>query len=364
MKTQNYIPLLTIISFSMIFISCSDLKKDLPTEESSETKIHDTGWDIPTSDDFHGKYLKAIGWDIDDCTKCHSTTFTGGTSEVSCFKCHSQYPHPTGYANANGHPALLRAVGYPLGDCQDCHGSNYTGGSVVNVTCERSGCHIDGNGNLKSPEACNTCHGNFLAAANDTASWAPPKSLSNETSTSIRGVGAHQQHLASVLMVSGNKVNCAECHVVPATVSTSGHLNTSPAEVVFNGLLASLKTNGGAVAPNPSYDPTSGKCNNTYCHGYFKNGNLTNAPVWNVVDGSQKKCGSCHGNPVTGNPLPSGSHPTSPQNYPLALNYCDNCHSTSGFGPIATYDGTTWIIKDKLHHINGKYSFYDAEYHF
>jgi predicted CxxxxCH...CXXCH cytochrome family protein len=234
----------------------------------------------------------------------------------------------------------------------------------VNVSCEHSGCHADGSGNPKSPEACNTCHGNFLAAGDDTASWAPPKSLLNVTSPSIRSVGAHQQHLASVLMVSGKKVDCKECHVVPATVTASGHFGTSPAEVVLSGPLASLKTNNGAVVPSPSYDPTSGKCNNSYCHGYFKNGNYSNAPVWNVADGSQKKCGSCHGNPVTGNPLPGGSHPAAPQDFPLALNYCGDCHSTSGFGPIATYDGTTWTIQDKAHHVNGKFSLYDAEYPF
>jgi predicted CxxxxCH...CXXCH cytochrome family protein len=313
MKKQYIILILMILITSMLFISCSDLKNNLPTAITADPQIHQQGWSDIASVNFHGKAIQMDEWNIVKC--------------------------------------------------KQCHGPQYTDGSA-NITCEHSGCHADGSGNPKSPEACNTCHGNFLAAANDTASWAPPKSLINDTSTSIRSVGAHQQHLATVFMISGRKVDCKECHVVPATVSASGHIGASPAEVVFSGSLASLKTNNGAVAPSPSYDPANGKCNNMYCHGYFKNGNLSNSPVWNVVDGSQKKCGSCHGDPVTGNPLPSGSHPTSPQSYPFALNYCDNCHSTSGFGPIATYDGTTWTIKDKAHHINGKFSLYDAEYPF
>ena len=356
MKRQYIISIFTSLALMLFLISCSDLKKDLPTAVSSGITIHDTGWNVPTSGDFHGDYLKSVGWTKDNCTSCHSTTFRGGTSGISCYTCHSRYPHASGYATSSGHPDSLRIAGYPLADCQTCHGFNYTGGSVVNVTCERSGCHADGSGNLKSPEACNTCHGNFLAAANDTASWAPPKSLLNDSSTTIRGVGAHQQHLSSALMVSGNKVDCKECHVVPASVSAAGHLGPSPAEVIFNGSLASLKTNNGAVAPNPSYSQASGKCNNTYCHGYFTNGNLTNAPVWNIVDGSQKKCGSCHGNPATGNPKPV----TGPHQYYADGNICQDCHYI-GNQPTAVYTGGQWSVTDKVHHINGKLSWFGTE---
>jgi predicted CxxxxCH...CXXCH cytochrome family protein len=313
MKRERLSVVLIILLMTILVISCSDLKKDLPTATSAGPDIHGQGWTDTASGNFHGKAIQMDGWNIAACKQCHGPQYTGGTA---------------------------------------------------NVSCEHSSCHADGSGNPKSPESCNTCHGNFLAAGDDTASWAPPKSLSNATSPSIHSVGTHQQHLVSVLMVSGKKVECKECHVVPATVSASGHFGASPAEVVFSGPLASLKTNNGAVVPTPSYDLTSGKCNNSYCHGYFKNGNYSNTPVWNVADGSQKKCGSCHGNPVTGNPLPGGSHPSAPQDFPLALNYCDNCHSTSGFGPIATYDGTTWTIQDKTHHVNGKFSLYDAEYPF
>jgi predicted CxxxxCH...CXXCH cytochrome family protein len=72
--------------------------------------------------------------------------------------------------------------------------------------------------------------------------------------------------------------------------------------------------------PTPTYDSASLTCSNTYCHGFFKNGNLDNKPVWNEPSTSQ--CGSCHGN-GPGNPLPKtqsqgGSHPNSTN--------CANCH--------------------------------------
>jgi predicted CxxxxCH...CXXCH cytochrome family protein len=157
-------------------------------------------------------------------------------------------------------------------------------------------------------------------------------------------------------MVSGKKADCKECHAVPAAVSASGHIGPSPAEVIFNGLLASLKTNNGAVAPNPSYNSVNGKCNNNYCHGYFKNGNLTNAPIWNVVDGSQKKCGSCHGNSITGSPKPV----TGPHQFYADGDVCQDCHYV-GNQPTAVYAGGQWSITDKAHHINGTLSWFGTE---
>jgi predicted CxxxxCH...CXXCH cytochrome family protein len=157
-------------------------------------------------------------------------------------------------------------------------------------------------------------------------------------------------------MVSGMKVDCKECHVVPSTVFAPGHLGPSPAEVVFNGSLATLKTDSGAVVPTPSYNSATGKCNNTYCHGYFKNGNLTNAPTWNIVDGSQKKCGSCHGNPATGNPKPV----TGPHQYYADGDVCQDCHII-GKQATAVYSGGQWSITDKAHHINGQLSWFGTE---
>ncbi len=115
---------------------------------------------------------------------------------------------------------------------------------------------------------------------------------------------------------------CSECHKVPGGLFTPGHIDSDqPAELIFNGPLGINKTNEPSTSeydsslplyqPNPTFDYTELTCANTYCHGYFKNGNLENEPVWN--DPSTSQCGSCHGD--GSNPLPKrasngGTHPS------------------------------------------------------
>ena len=60
--------------------------------------------------------------------------------------------------------------------------------------------------------------------------------------------------------------------------------------MVFNGEPANTVTNEPwtiewkfeqpVYTPSPSYDLSTLKCSNTYCHGYFKNGNQTAAPAF------------------------------------------------------------------------------------
>jgi hypothetical protein len=326
---------------------------------SSSVQVHDDNWDNnPASSSFHGTYLKSTGWKIAECKTCHGTTFTGGTSGKSCFKCHSSYPHAAGFSNGSGHGTYLFNLNYPYSVCQSCHGVNYAGGAIANVSCMRSGCHADATGAPRSPESCNTCHGDFTATASNLLASAPPKSVSGETAITTRGVGAHQKHLQT--NVVGVAVKCQECHTVPTQLSSPGHLGTLPAEVVFNDQLARLPSGGGSLVPKPSYDPSSLKCNNTYCHGNWRIRRATSAagsqfaytdsvmvglnfsPVWTngPADGS---CGSCHGIPPKGH-------------LAVSLATCGTCH----FG-IVSSDGK---IIDKSKHINGKVNVFDQEYSF
>jgi predicted CxxxxCH...CXXCH cytochrome family protein len=242
----------------------------------------------------------------------------------------------------------MRTNGFPLNQCKLCHGSSYGGGNVVPISCRD--CHD----NTAGPEECNTCHGDF--SGTDFLAAAPPKSVSRDTSTTIRGVGAHQKHL--ITGTFGKSVKCQECHSVPTQVSASGHID-SPfnVQVAFNDTLASLKTNSGTIIPTPVYLSSTISCLNVYCHGYFKNGNLTNNPIWNKVDGTQADCGTCHGNSTSGNPLPGGTHLQGSSFYS-----CQTCHTT-GTTPVATYNsGTnTWTITDQTRHLNGKLSRFGSE---
>jgi predicted CxxxxCH...CXXCH cytochrome family protein len=358
-----------LLLVSSMLTSCSELKTNLPLATSNSLQVHDDNWDNnPASSTFHGTYLKSNGWQTNECKACHGSTFTGGTSGRSCYKCHPSYPHPAGFANGKNygtsgltsgttHGSYMYTMNYPYASCQMCHGSAYSGGAIANVTCMRSGCHADAANTPRSPESCNTCHGVFTASASNSLASAPPRSVMGDSATTARGVGAHQKHL--VTNTVGVAVKCQECHTVPSQLSSPGHLGTSlPAEVVFNDQLAHLSTGGGSVIPKPTYDPSSLKCSNTYCHGDWKLRKATStsqyaytdsvmvglnySPTWTngSADGA---CGSCHG-------LPPKGHIVVP------LSTCGSCH----FGIVST-DGK---IIDKAKHINGKVNVSDQEYSF
>ena len=398
-----------LIIVTSLLTSCSDLKTSLPVAESGDLKVHDFGWSDSTSSNFHGvvlkkaqynfgscvschskqftggvsgvsclkchpsyphlqgwenpaaaaahgRYLKTKGWQLQECASCHGSSFTGGTSGQSCFTCHSSYPHPANFAGTSGHPLYLYNQNYPFAQCQTCHGATYAGGSVTNVSCMQSGCHVDASNNPKSPEACNTCHGVFNAAANDLLSAAPPKSVLRETASTARGVGAHQKHLKTGVV--GKSVKCEECHTAPSQVFSPGHLGTLPAEVVFNDTLAGLATAGKTYVPKPSYDPSTLKCNNTYCHGNWKLRKATSSaplayadsvmvgangsPVW-TGGSAEVACGSCHGIPPQGH-------------FKVDISTCGTCH----YGIVST-DGK---IIDRAKHMNGKVNVFGQEYSF
>ena len=185
---------------------------------------HKAEWTSASATGSHGRYLKGKNWQIGECASCHGKDYAGGTSGKSCFGCHATYPH-TVFASFAGHKAYLYGKSYPLAACQTCHGTSYAGGTVVNVSCMKSGCHVDASGTAKSPEACNTCHGQFSAPMADALSAAPPKSVAGDSLQSARGVGAHRKHLATGTL--GKSVKCQECHSSISQVFVPGHLDSA-----------------------------------------------------------------------------------------------------------------------------------------
>ncbi len=283
-------------------------------------------------------------------TYCHGTFKNGNQSNApvwnsaagagaQCGSCHGDVTKTTTAAKAlptGTHPAYT--------ECQWCHTSVTAGPTFTDVDN-----HVDGTVPLfqvSTAADCSHCHGSVTNAA-------PPNDLAGNASSGK--VGAHQVHLSPSTLTT-HAVACNECHTVPATLDytgADGHLDgTAGAELAF-GSFASITTASGAVVPNPSYTGASLSCSSTYCHGTFTNGNLTNAPVWN--NPSTAACGTCHGNPATGNPRPPAPHSTSDN--------CGICHSVSGESPVATYTSadTTWSITNKPYHINGKLSLFTAE---
>ncbi|MBK9033288.1 MAG: CxxxxCH/CxxCH domain-containing protein [Myxococcales bacterium] len=182
-----------------------------------------------------------------------------------------------------------------------------------------------------APEpACWTCHG-------DVASPAPPLDTTGNSSPLARGVGAHRAHLTTD-SIWHRDVTCEDCHVVPPTRDSLGHIDTAlPAELVWSPLAS-------ADGVAPSFD---GAACTSYCHGASLTGGTHSTPRWASGEAGQAACGTCHGLPP-GPPHPAATwcspcHPSvdirtpflAPANHidgivelnPLA---CDSCHGSAG----------------------------------
>jgi predicted CxxxxCH...CXXCH cytochrome family protein len=240
-------------------------------------------------------------------TYCHgggTGPLTGGTStspiwtrvdgsQSTCGSCHGApppAPHPVD------------------GNCGSCHPTMTPGAGLV---IAYPALHIDGKVDLKDDQACDSCHGSGGNAA-------PPADTTGGTTTDLRTVGAHRNHLAPSTW--RKDIACADCHKVPGAVSAIGHIDSPrPAELTFGPLAGGAIWNGST-------------CSNTYCHGATLGGGTSKNPVWTNVNGTQGQCGSCHGAP------PPAPHPADPD--------CGKCHDTmTAGGGLA--------ITDPARHIDG-----------
>jgi predicted CxxxxCH...CXXCH cytochrome family protein len=256
--------------------------------------------------------------------------------------------HDVGWVNPsvqNNHGRVIAAQGYSMGECKSCHGSDYKGG-VTATSC--FSCH------QKGPESCSTCHGS-------STSIAPPIDLSGNTETTARGVGAHQKHMEAAALSTGYR--CTTCHQIPESFSDPVHINTDVegTPVVFGDSLSSTPSGefGERHTPNPQYNHTAASCSDVYCHGSFEGGNQNNIVIWNASN--QAQCGSCHGDPATGDPLPREEHVRG-----ALVQNCQGCHfiqdSTGQRLPVAErLSNGTYKIDIPAVHVNGKLNLVGGE---
>jgi predicted CxxxxCH...CXXCH cytochrome family protein len=326
--------LVAVALIGLFSFACSDIQDEITPP--LKVSVHGSNVFNPMSDTYHGLQTKNFG--LESCKQCHEGNFQGGTTKVSC-------------ATSNCHPSIVihkstimdpaseqfhgryiaNTLNWDMDECKSCHGASYSGG-VASPTCNT--CHNKPGG----PEACNTCHGDF----NDPSKISPPRGTNNEINTTQAAVGAHQFHLNNIKIAPGN-VTCSECHTIPSFYGSPGHIDNSPgAEVKFSGIATLKNANG-------SYDHATLKCSNTYCHGNFEFSKATSqypfayeeekmvgnnySPLWNKVDGTEAKCGTCHG-------LPPKGHIAS------TLRSCSTCH-------VGVVDRNGKII-DPSKHIDGK----------
>ncbi len=313
----------------MLSITCSE------NQDTLKVGTHPAEWNNPGSPEFHGKVINETG--LGSCQSCHGDNFTGGESGISCYTCHSDYPHPSSFNEPLSplfHGQYIRAsLLWDVAACQSCHGDNY-GGETSGVSCKSSGCHTG----LAGPEACNTCHGDF----SDPGHIAPPEDLNKNSSYTAIGVGAHQMHVRETTVTV--PYTCSACHPPLNGFNDPNHINLNipHAQMSFN----SLATDDGRLNVVWSHDAAS--CANVYCHGWFEFPKA-DAPAehqFAYVDGAivgnqstviwtsrNDDCNFCHGLPPTG-------HLAS------TLSECAGCHSS-------VVDENGKIINTSLH-INGE----------
>ncbi|MEW5799153.1 MAG: cytochrome c3 family protein [Bacteroidota bacterium] len=232
--------------------------------------------------------------------------------------------HGDGFTNpssANFHAKYIQSKNFDITTCRQCHGLTYDGGTA-NTSCNT--CHNKQDG----PENCTTCHGSVNAA--------PPKDLADNTSPTVRSVGAHQKHILGGLL--GAPVACKECHAVPTKLYDAGHIdNTQFAEVRFDSTSAMFRSNAVYSAANVS-------CTNTYCHGNRNGGNLNVTMTWTDTTAAATACGTCHGD-VTKTTLAEKAFPQS--GHPAIGSYtCVQCHGSVINASMA--------IINPSKHMNGK----------
>jgi predicted CxxxxCH...CXXCH cytochrome family protein len=243
------------------------------------------------------------------CAGCHSATMDAGGNVIAPS---AGGRHLNGVVDAQGHGAAWMdtasagfhafAANRNLASCTSCHGSDLSGGSAQ-VAC--GGCH---DRNLPSGVAswrvnCVMCHG-----GTDDATGAPPKATWGQAADPVR-VGAHTAHVSASDLSPG--FACDVCHVKPASALAPGHLDAETATVTFGG----LAVNG--VAPGPQWDRAAATCASTYCHGATLAGGSHTVPTWTQLDGSEARCGTCHGVP------PPAPHPEASGGTVA----CNPCHS-------------------------------------
>lgn len=218
--------------------------------------------------------------------------------------CSNVYCHGDAFTASGAiHPQPTWTGGPAQGECGSCHGAPPAGSHPADPDCARChtdktiAAHLNGKVDLGVEAAgCNGCHGGVGS----------PNPLS----------GAHLSHTEALHGLSG-KIACESCHVVPTTLTATGHLDAAPAEVALKG--------GGTFSGGDK------SCAGVGCHGDV-------AVTW-TAGPSAAACGSCHGIPPN-----NGAHFST-----LKLTDCVNCHANTvdAFGNIKITAGVSA-------HINGR----------
>lgn len=88
----------------------------------AKTGVHGCGVLDPASDEFHGRVLADLAWDLDVCASCHGADFAGTSKAPTCRTCHADGPTACNTCHeatpTTGAHARHRAGGVT---CDQCH---------------------------------------------------------------------------------------------------------------------------------------------------------------------------------------------------------------------------------------------------
>ncbi len=305
----------------------------------TDTTVYPAPWGAATN---HGAFarsepvssgVKGLAY----CQHCHSTTFSGGVANQSCYPCHGvSAPHPA-KANWNLAAGTLSHVNTGTGNatvCDDCHNAttkNLTANFITLFANSPAGSFKGGTGGCYN---ASMCHGDVRKTTNCDACHI----------TAATTVGVHGAHLNASISTN---VACNECHTVPTTPVIAGLHRNVITEVPLAGTLT--RTGGN---PLPTY--TTSTCTNTYCHGAkMPEGDVTGSnqsPAWdntNYLTGTIADCGVCHGFP----PTSASGHLSvaTPISFAQIGTLCAGCHSDLN----ASASSYATIFSNKAQHIDG-----------
>jgi len=367
---------LAALTVSLVLFGCSDPKSK--SYFNSETGKHLANWASPQ---VHGVSAKEPSG-FSACAACHSTDFSGGISNTSCYTCHGvSAPHPSVWRTGTRTHQTTDESNAPV--CATCH-ANGANSPITLVTPAPAGtapgcfnntlCHGEGHPagwNLpdqhgasakSSPtgfSTCQPCHGNNFAGntartcLNDAAChgpgvnaphsfpWQSTSTRKHSTANVANAPACGLCHLANrqppsyvVLTVPVGCFDNTLCHgqvghavgwAAPAAHGAAA--KSAPSITNVTGFSSCQPCHGNNFAGN-----TARTCLNTAgCHGAGVNSPHAQAPWISLVSSTMTHtstntanatiCGGCHeGEPTNGN------HPYNP---PVAPMNCFNntlCH--------------------------------------
>ena len=139
-RANQLVRMIFVLAFALLTWGCSSTANENAPKFDAALGEHPSNW-MATH---YAEFIK----NPEQCRTCHGSTTdktqAGGTSNVSCFKCHANdLEHPAGWAEGQQHGlqgAMLAAAAHSgFASCTKCHGADY--GSPIGLTPSCTKCH-------------------------------------------------------------------------------------------------------------------------------------------------------------------------------------------------------------------------------